>query len=265
MNNTKNLFKLSPAQSVKIQDEFKQLIVEAINGSLFSIKNENILAIYVRGSLSCGKGIKDLSDLDLVIITRTKLSTRSILWIIPLAARLERKYPFVSLVDLTVVSEDEILSDKYLPLRTNLITKSLFLLGQDIVKEMPRVIPDRNLTLKLNENLITELKHLRKIFSDRNSYDKAEYQFRTKPYKFWCVWLCRTFIRSGFYFAMPKAGFYTQDLLVCGKYFATSYPEMADYVDVALKWSIYPISSKKDLVSFIDNIIPKLKRIIKAF
>ncbi len=249
--NESNLRKIQPYYK-KVLQEINQLYVDRLGN--------NLLSVYIRGSVSTGRAKPNISDVDSVAIVKRKLIRKKLLWTIKAADNLEKKYPKAGLIELTIVSLKELLkSKKYKNLRVYLKTQSVCLMGEDILPQLPKVKPGKKLAIYLYGDLKQELEILKKIFS--GEIINREYLFRRRPIKFWCVWMTRTLLRSGLGLVMIKKPIYTQDLNTCFSIFVKEYPEYKREMKQLLEWSVNPTSNKKQLFNFLDNFAPRFLKL----
>ncbi len=256
-----NGYVVNDATKRKIQPYYKPILSE-ISGLYKSHLGENILSIYIRGSVSVGRAKPYISDIDSVCVVRDKVKPSNLFWTVEASRVLEKKYPKAQLVELAIVSADELVnSKKYKNLRVYLKTQSIRLWGKDILKKIPRVKPGNELAKVLYSDLSSELSRLRKIFTYKQADTKYLYQRRSM--KFWCVWLSRVLLRSGLGVIMVNTPIYTQDLKTCYSYFVKEFPEYASEMGQLLKWSIEPIDNRKEIVRFMDSFCPEYLKLIK--
>ncbi len=248
-------FVKNEASKSKVQPYFKKLLKEV--EKVYTRRLEgNLLSIYIRGSVSVGRARPYISDLDSVCVVKTPISNKDLLWFAKTAKILEKKYPKVTLVELAVVSQSNLLkSKKYKNLRVYLKTQSFCLKGVDVVSAIPSVKPGKALAQELYGNLDKELETLKKIFTGK--IKNKQYLFQKRPIEFWCVWMTRVLLRAGLGLKMIQKPIYSQDLQTCYKVFSKSYPQYKNQMHQLLKWSIKPISNKKELSIFLNDFGPK--------
>lgn len=239
----------------KVQPYYRKILKE-----IKKLHNENLgdnlLAIYIRGSVSVGRTKPGISDVDCVAVTKKGSTRNQLSWNTKMSNSLKKKYPKAGFFDLTVVSIKELKnSKKYKNLRVYLKTQSFLLSGKDILNQLPDILPGKKLALQLYGDLPNELKILKDIFSGK--IKDREYLFQKKPIKFWCVWMTRVLLRAGLGIIMTKKPVYSQDLKTCSKIFLEEYPQYKKEMRQLLVWSVKPISNKKKLFVFLNNFTPK--------
>ena len=250
-----NGFIINEASSRKIQPYYRKILKE-INQLYIDKLGSNLLSVYIRGSVSVGRATPRISDIDSVAIIRKRLARENLSWIVKAANDLEKKYPKAGLVELAVISLNELLKSKeYKNLRVYLKTQSVCLWGKDILPQLPKVKPGKELAVYLYGNLDEELEILKKIFSGKIT--DREYLFQKRPIKFWGVWMTRTLLRAGLGLVMIKKPIYSQDLKTCFTIFTEEYPEYKNEMQRLLGWSVKPTSNKRRLFNFLDNFEPK--------
>jgi len=228
-----------------IQEQYR-LILEEISDYYEKELGDNLLSIYVRGSVSVGRAKPFISDIDSVAIISTDISSK----------KLQEKYPFVTLVDMTVISPKTLFENKeFSNLKIYLKTQSVCLYGRDIVEEIEEVKPGRELALKMYGDLSEKLRDLEKIFSQNTT--KKTYLGEKRSIEFWCVWTMRTILRSGLGLVMLKKPVYSPDLQTCAEVFSAEYPEYAQYIERAIFWAMYPTANRKEIQDYLKEFSPK--------
>lgn len=243
----------------KIQPEYKIVLDEIIKKAT-NWFGENVISMYIRGSVSVGRAIKNISDIDFIVITKDKLSEADIEWQINQIDYIEKKYPYLSIMDLTIITKDDLLSsNEYKNLSIYLKTQSACLYGEDIISRLLGVKPSRELALKMYSSLDKEIKRLRSIFS--GELKEPTYLNIVRPLEFWCIWLSRVLLRSGLGLVMIKTPVYTQDLEDCYRLFSQEYMEHAKEMEQALIWAVNPTNNTEEIIKYIDLFIPKILKI----
>lgn len=255
----KNGFVINNASVKKIQPYYRN-ILKKINKIYKNRLGDNLLSVYIRGSVSVGRATSYISDLDSVAIIKNNLDRDHLLWVIEETKKLEKKYPKAGLVELTVVPLEELLqSKKYKNLRVYLKTQSVCLLGKDILPKLPKIKPGKKLALILYGNISEEIQNLKDIFS-RKIVD-CEYLFQKRSIKFWCDGMTRLLLRGGLGLVMFKKPVYSQDLKTCFNVFVDEYPEYNKEAEQLLKWVVNPIDDEEKLLKFLNNFSPKFLKL----
>jgi len=235
-----------------IQTEYKIILDKVLNCCLENISKDNLIGIYIRGSVAVGRAIKNLSDIDCVVIVKENISNCR--WKILLSENIIRMFPFVTMLDLTIVTQNDIVSSQSLiRLKTNLVAQSVCLYGKNIFDTISSVKPDRKLAINLYKNLRCELTELRDYFSS-NGIEK-EFQKVIRPPKFWCVWIMRDIIRSGLALVMIDKPVYSQDLETCLEVFSQTYPEYQNMMQQALILERNSTNDKGVVLGFLDSFL----------
>lgn len=223
-----------------------------------NLKND-IQSIFIRGSVSKGNAVKHYSDMDCVVVLRDKIDNKRKIQIAKFSKKLEKQYPYITLVDITLITSDELFnSPEYKRLQIYLKTESALLMGDDIRKKIPSVKPNSKLAKFMYGEVLFELEDLKKMFVNN---EKREYLGRVKETKFWCIWTMRTILRSSTALYMNKYHFYSQDLRVCEYYGSKYLKNLKEELNEALLLANHPTSNKKYLVKYLENYIPKFRLI----
>lgn len=116
-----------------MQKEFKPLVEEAAT----LCKNyfvENLLAIYLHGSIAMGDAIPYLSDLDYYIVISEELRHEDKKYLEQMEKELQQKYSIVNGIHLSAHSIIDLAKDKFA--RFVLKYNSVLYFGNDIIKEL---------------------------------------------------------------------------------------------------------------------------------
>ncbi|MEK7641622.1 MAG: hypothetical protein AAB365_01355 [Patescibacteria group bacterium] len=244
---------INEASADKVQGEYIPLVADVL--SLAQTKlTTNLRSVYIRGSVSVGRAVPGISDLDSVIVVYHSVSAAELAWFSQEARLLEKKYPHVTFVDITVLTLDQILTSKeYSNLKIYLKTQSYIAYGEDILMHIADVKPGPDLARRMYAGLREECADLRNVISGDG---KKTYLGEEKTLAFWCVWNMRVLLRSGLGLVMFETPVYSQDLETCYAVFSTAYPEYAGDMAKALQYAMNPISDKTELISFLDRFVP---------
>ncbi len=235
----------------KLQPIFKELVEESTNRILSGFKP---LAIYLRGSLSDGKGIKSLSDIDLVVFIESKPNKNEKDKVLQIIDSLESDFSVVSEVDITLLNYDLLMSSEYKRLRVYLKTQSCLLYGNDVLSNIKDFKADKDLAHFMYSNIKTELSDLHSYFK---GYGSRSYLSRVRKPRFWCRWTMRTILRSGLGLVMYKKPVYTPNLHTCAKILSEEFPDLAVDIKKILEYEMDPINNKDQIRLFLDNFLPK--------
>lgn len=122
---------------------------------------EEIHSIYICGSIPKGQAKLNRSDADFTIVTNGIISNEQKDEVTSIKIDLLKAYPFVSKIDTTIISVDEVKSK---PLEWGFWIKiiSHCLCGEDLGKEVPELIGNSELILNLSSDVEESLGRLKK-------------------------------------------------------------------------------------------------------
>ncbi len=244
---------VNQASRKKITSYYSEAIDEII-GYYRQYLGEDILSIYIRGSVPLGRAKKMISDIDMIAVTRKKLSAERLKWTVEISKKLRKKYSQVEFFDLTTLSVNELLHEgKYRMLKFHLKTSAARLWGKNLSKRIKNYHTGKSLINDLYPHFDKDINDLKKLL-----VGKKEFLFTKKPLEFWCVWIMRDILRAGGAFATAVDGTYTRDLKDCRRIFNIKYPQYKKEMDKALKWALKPISNKSILLKYLNSFSPKL-------
>lgn len=245
---------INPASRSKIQGDYRPAVDLALSQIKSNLPEKEIVSIYLRGSVGCGKAIRGISDIDIVTITRAAINDVNLKWRQKSNSLITARYPFITLVDFAVISENELLhGEKYHNLQIYLKTCSVKLYGKEILPKIPAVIPGRELALRMYPDLNKEMSKLKEKFLP--GVKDLSYSGQDRPISFWCVWTARVLIRSGLALSMINEQIYTPDLKECYSTFSKHYKNMAPGMKKALRYAISPTDDRQEMIRFFEGYI----------
>lgn len=243
-----------------IPERLLPILKEMVTFSKKELGN-NFLSAYVRGSVSVGRFIDSLSDIDFVVVSKLKASAGTLKKFLNYSIKMDDSYPWVKGFDLFLVDNKTLFESPELnKLRVYLATQSALLEGADIItNKLPRNKADENLSKTLLLEIDKEFEFLKKIFStDINNFS---YNNRVRSLDFWCIWMSRVVLRFSLYASLKKHRSYTNDLIDCYQIVSKIYPEFEPDLKLALSWSQNPINDKITLRSYLERVFKKIKDI----
>lgn len=202
----KNGFIIGKPTEDDIKTPWKEVVSEIRNAYLQEM-HPSIHSLYVRGSVAFGNAIEGISDIDTLAVIFGQPSKTSHNWSAHEKERLEKKFDFVTSVDLQFISYDKLMHDfEAFNDRFTIKTQSVCVYGKDLAGSLPTFKADLETARKLRSNLKGAIQHtLNNIINNPH-----------KPYiKEWCRWIMKVLIRSGFLLVMDKEQSYTRDLYPC--------------------------------------------------
>jgi uncharacterized protein len=228
----------------KIQEPYSNAI-KSIISVYQSVFNDKIHSIYVRGSVARGNPILGFSDFDCFAVILEEVSILQTSLIRKGANELLSEFSFVSSFDLSFFTLKDLLSnDDFMHWKFAIKIQSVCIFGQDLIQDLPNFKP--------TSEIIFSLANLEKRIN------KAKQQifklFEPKSTKYWCSWVMRSIVRSGFELVIEKERKYTNELSLCCKIFSIHYPERAKQMDIALNLAINPIINIEKIISIGDDL-----------
>ncbi len=242
---------LNESNIKKIQPTFKKLTEEAMKRITLELKP---ISIYLRGSLSEGKGLKYMSDIDIVVFKESTSDKKEIKKVLQIIDSLEHEFSIVSEVDITILTHKLLMSSKYKRLRVYLKTQSCLLYGKDVISDITPFKANKKLALFMYSNINKELLDFYNYFKNDES---RSYLSRVRAPEFWCRWTMRTILRSGLGLVMFKKAVYTPNLHKCAEIISTEFPQLSVDIKKVLMYEMNPMNDKEKITSFLDKFLPK--------
>jgi len=226
----KDGFLMNPASVDNIQDEWQPVVDEVIElyKKYFS---DSLISVYLRGSVSKGEAIKNVSDVDswaYVDLERDEIETEDFN---KEKIELEKKYSFSESIEAGVAPVEKAKEEQFwIAQAVAVYGKDLqterFKIGKEIMKHSRQ--PEK-IRMRLNKNLARE-------DSEKNRFAG-------------CTWLCKQILRSVIELCFERSGKYSRDLYRCWETFSEYYPDKSEEMKHVLHLALNPISDEKEITA----------------
>src|SRR3990167_4069874 len=183
-------------------EEIKKVYLEHLGDLLHSV--------YIRGSVSRGEAIEDVSDIDAFAIVKADPQALNLSWVSQEQKRLKEKYSFSTGVELEVKSFDELMAGKKYFYEMTIKSMAACVYGEDLAPKFRKFKPDIELAQKLHGDLAKRIEQTK--IGLASSTDERE----TKA---WCAFIMKRIIRSGCAILIEKTAKYSRDMYPCYKLF----------------------------------------------
>lgn len=214
---------------------------------LYRNQGANLLSVALRGSTVRATAVIGVSDLDLVVVTRTAVTDVKVPHIIA-APDLE--------IETALATEAELLRDPgFAWLRFNLAYCGHTVWGHDYIADLPPPVLDRT-ALAHVKSVDTWLGQWSEMFS--NAPDDKERRAI-------CVWLMKRVVRSLFESVMLEEGVYTRDIYPCADIAARHYPMLRSEIFAAAEMVVSPCGSRSEIEAALNPLLPVLQAAKQAF
>ena len=220
---------VNPASVDKIQDEWRGLVDEMIEVYKKHF-GENLVTVYLRGSVAKGEAIKNISDVDswaYVDMKKEDITQGSFKEEIK---DLKKKYSFCEGIEAGVFPLSHSQKEQFW------IAQAVPIYGRDLQTEK----------FKVGKELIRHAKHPERIqvrLENNFSREDSEKNRRTV-----CTWLCKQILRSVMELCFEHSGKYSRDLYRCWETFSEHYPDKSDELREVLRLALNPISNKGEII-----------------
>lgn len=251
-----NGFIVNEASLEKIISPWKEVVEEVKN---FYIKNlgDIVLSIYVRGSVSRGEAIKNISDVDTFAIISKDIKDIDRSWVKETQKSLKEKFPFVEGIEFGFIYYENLFSsDSEFINRFTIKTQSICIYGEDIAFKIESFRPDEKTVRQIisHANLRRALENAKNKITQSSSVDDIGY---------WCRFAMKRIIRAGFLLVMDQEKVFTRDLYPSYQLFSKYFPEHETKMKKALEWAINPIDNAGEITEFIDDFGVKIASLLE--
>lgn len=238
---------VNPASIDKIQEKWKPVLDDIIEAYKKEYQDK-LKSIYLRGSVSKGTAIDNISDVDSFAFVDQKEEDIDREWAPDFRNQTKSKFPFVGGVEVNVTPISRF------PDKQIMLNQAVCIYGEPV--QVSKLKPGKEM-MKHANNID---KHM-EVFDRRiTSVDKEEEKIKRV-----CVWLAKDLLRSAFEITMERSHRYTRDLYKCYEGFSEYYPEKEPEMREILNLALNPTGNKEKIVQIKNNFVPWLKEEAKKY
>ena len=240
-------FVLNPTSKEKIKDHWIDIIADII-GQYRKKYKDQVHSIYLRGSVAQGLDIGIQSDLDMFALLYNEkghyIHWKPVSWAKQYQKKLLKKYQLQNQIDLGYSSFTSNVNEMNLKIQMLLKTQSLCVSGRDIIPEIRKFRPDKEMILNLQwieSDIIDTIEKLQ-------STDNADYIKRL------CKSIMKIIVRAGFELVIEREAKFTNNLYQCYQTFSTYYPDKEQLMKNALDLFLNPTENKTAIIQTIKEL-----------
>jgi hypothetical protein len=243
----KDGFIINPTSKEKIKSHWIDIIADIIVEYRNAYKDK-VHSIYLRGSVAQGLDIGTVSDLDMFALLYNENSNyihwKSVSWIKQFQKRLFEKYQLQNKIDLGYSTYVPDVREMNLKIQMVLKTQSLCVWGQDIIPEIRKFKPGKEMILNLKwlESDLNET--IEKLTATENTDDIKEL----------CTSIMKIIIRAGYELVIVREAKFTNELYQCYQTFSTYYPDKEQLMKNALDLFLNPTENKAAIIQTIEEL-----------
>ena len=233
----------------KIDKRYEGLIEEIKTKIIELLGTENIVSIYVSGSVATGTADAN-SDIDIRIIMKERmgeeleLSKKQ-----QIKAQIEKR-GLVTKIDISFASVAELVGAKP-SFRKRFIHKllSVCVYGEDLNSQLPNFKADKRTAVKLSDNI-------------RSKVDETMEKLRTREdpieIKNACRWIMKMILRNSFLLVIDNEKKFTISLDTMAKLFKKHFPQKSAPIEQVLDLCNNPTDDKKKIAQILADYAPWL-------
>lgn len=227
----------------KIPEKYKPIVAD-VKSELLEF-SDKLHSIYLYGSVATGKAKSPTSDLDLVVVLKTKPTSELKSELKELEKTLSKKYQKTFReVGFAITYKNEVLRGKEaFGWRFFLTILSVKIFGDNLFHKEIKFSPTKKLARNLHLDISKNIQEaMRKIKSSND--DEAKLQIKS---------IMKKIIRTAFSIVMEKENYWTTDLDEMTKIFTKHYPKKKQQINAVLKMSKSKVSDRKSATSILNN------------
>lgn len=238
----------------KVENRYKKIIEDVKEVYLANINNDNIVSIYIIGSITTGNAKYGISDIDSFVLVKNEQVDNN--WIKEESEIISQNYKCVSKVGLKVVPIEEVLKQKDVFKAFLIKTQGLCIYGEDLNYKLPKFKPDREIALPKITKFSKYIKEAREAILVEDDVDKI---------KLLCRKYNKVLIRTAGLLVIEKTHEYSNDVNTCLSLFLKYYPEFENDLTYSLDLVENPISDKEIIITHLEKMKDKFSPIIDRF
>ncbi len=248
LQNDKTGFLESKSSPDKIQPPWRNVVDELVIISKAELGSK-LHSVYIRGSISRGTAVEEVSDFDFLVILTDDSAKPQIEKLLQRADSLTKKYSFITKMDGTVKTEEQIMSPKGTVPRMLIKLFSACVYGEDLAVRIDPIRPGKGVW-----------NHSYSFADDmRKQLTKLETAGRRIPLQ-QCRWIMKRHLRVGAELVSERADAITRDLYPCWELFSRFYPGQKQAMLQVLDLALNPTNQASE----IKNVINTLGKFLSA-
>lgn len=226
-------------------------IIRSVKKLLLIELGRDVLSIYLRGSVVLGNVIREVSDLDIIVIL-TKKTEESIEKIKEIEKKSNTITDFFCEISIVFFESDYFSEDKISFFSKFVMkTQSVCIFGKDISTHFP----DIKLDNKVYSLDISYFKNKMQKCLDTINYTKPCELTKIKNE---CRHASKYVIRTIFAILASNKNIYTRDIRYCYKFISENSTYWAEKSYIFYIWVKNPIENKENLMAKLNSLIPEL-------
>jgi len=242
-------FLVNPASFEKIQEKWKP-VIESYIETCKNIYGNDLVSVYLRGSVAKGQAIEGVSDLDGFVVLRSDYGEISDKDFFFHRDKIQKSFPFINGFDFSEYSKSAIESEGLL------LSQSLYVFGNEV--DVPQT--------KLSKDIAWHAPNFEKRHNKLLSFleEKNPSQSRVKSLT---EWLGKGILRTGLEILIERSGKYSRDLYPCYQLFSEYYPDkepqMRAVLDLVLNSNTTQEKVREVLLPMSEFILQESKKVYK--
>jgi hypothetical protein len=237
-----------------VDQRYKSVIEDVKNSYLNNIAINNIISIYVIGSIVTGKAKYGISDIDsFVLVKDDDLESE---WIEAESKIVSNKNECVSKVGFKIVLYENVLKLNDIFKAFLISTQGLCIYGDDIKPKLPKFKPDKEIALSKVIKFKKYMTQARHEILEEKDIEKI---------KVLCRKYNKVILRTSGLLVIEHTHEYSNDASTCLRLFTKYYPEYETVLNKCLDLVENPIADKIAVIQHLETINKKFKPLIYNF
>jgi predicted nucleotidyltransferase len=234
-----------------IETRYQELIDEIKEKFIKLIGAQNIVSIYVSGSIARGAtGANSDMDMFVVVGENINIDEQKAKSLQQQTRREVRKKELVSKIDVGFVSISELIGENT-SFGRQFITKllSACVYGEDLSSKLPNFKADEETARKRSMDVQTLVDKARRILKERE---------RSANTKKTCRWIMKIILINSFYLVLGREKKYTNSPETMAKLFKNHFPQKSKIIEQVLNLFNNPTDDKSEIEEVLNDFTPWL-------
>lgn len=224
-------------------------VIQGVVDAITRHGEDQEFSIFLRGSLVIGRAVRPFSDIDIVVISASRI--KCIDELTKQVGELSANTDGVDLIDVQFVSEAEFFeSERLAALRFNTQFQSVCLFGSEKILDRGRQCATPRFHATVYPHLWQEIDELQTLILQNKT---VWYAGRERGMDFLCRWTARLLLRSLCLRCFEFSGYLTLDLEGCASIIRSYMPHVSDFSGVIAQYERSPSNDKKNIMRMISQ------------
>ncbi|MBF2017624.1 MAG: nucleotidyltransferase domain-containing protein [Rivularia sp. T60_A2020_040] len=233
----------------KVKPEY-QILLNQLKTRVKTYFATDLIAYYLLGSVGRGNDKPGVSDMDIQIILKRKVSDEDEAWINKVKSEIEPKYSALERLDIGLIDVKELDEPDIDKLKFILTTDSVLICGEDITNSFKSFVPSLELAKILNNQYRNTLDEVINYLPEPDEEDQNHPEYIKDHVR----WIAKNALRLSLGIIMVDQAYYTRSMEEMADKFAEKYPIYQSQIQLALLQYHQPTNDLNQALAFLNEL-----------